>query len=710
MQAKHLVVAAVSVFVVTAGTAVAGPPLKLVSWGDASSNWLTAPSGLPALSIIEGGATFVLGVADDASLVGWGYFEGGSQPENIPFFIPDDVDKVRLVRAGYRAAVAVRDDGFIRIWGAEIRPAMMQVPNAAIGAVDIAIGNRAIVALTESGQVVAWGEGDIVSLLPGNLGDCVDVFAVGETAGVVRASGEVVCWASTSDFPSCFPPFGQSAIQQMAAVPLLSAALREDGSVSAWGSGSPTAIPAPPATDLVACIEVVAASSVIRLGAIRADGVAFQWGQVPAGAGIPVPQPGAIRQLAFTKERTFALIDEFTDCNGNGLDDSAEIEAGTELDCNGDWIPDTCQFAEGIVEDCNGNGLADACEKASPFEAASANLGPIGFGSPQSWSVDDLPAAASHATLSVSAKGDFSSVNEYVVVRLNGDAIGVAFIDGSDCAELGPESITISAATLNALVGPDGTATFTFEPTIAVNASACPSGTWVAASLSYNGATELDCNANGLLDACEIAAGYAEDCNLDGIPDSCQDTTADCNANRVWDACDIASGAADDCNGNGVPDTCDIGSGSEGDCNSNGRFDECEIADGSVPDCDDNGIPDACDVDSGAAADCNANGIPDACDIADGQAADCNSNGVPDICDIAAGTEIDINSNGVPDSCEGLGCPGDLNDDEKVDAADLAVMLGFWGPVGTFPAADIDGSGTVDAGDLAILLGGWGPC
>jgi hypothetical protein len=75
-----------------------------------------------------------------------------------------------------------------------------------------------------------------------------------------------------------------------------------------------------------------------------------------------------------------------------------------------------------------------------------------------------------------------------------------------------------------------------------------------------------------------------------------------------------------------------------------------------------------------------------------------------------SGAEIDINSNGVPDSCEGLGCPGDLNDDEKVDAADLAVMLGFWGPVGTFPAADIDGSGTVDAGDLAILLGGWGLC
>jgi hypothetical protein len=428
-----------------------------------------------------------------------------------------------------------------------------------------------------------------------------------------------------------------------------------------------------------------------------------------AGSPIGVPDDPLVDAVRFAST-TFRIVDPFIDCDADGVDDDNEIESGAELDCNGDWIPDTCQFAEGIVEDCNGNGLADACEKASPFEAASANLGPIGFGSPQAWSVDDLPAAASHATLLVSAKGDFSSVNEYVVVRLNGDAIGVAFIDGSDCAELGPESITISAATLNALVGPDGAAEFTFEPTIAVNASACPGGTWVAASLSYNGATEVDCNANGLLDACEIAAGYAEDCNLDGVPDSCQDTTADCNANRVWDACDIASGAADDCNGNGIPDTCDIGSGSEGDCNGNGRFDECEIADGTTADCDDNGVPDSCEVLSGAAADCNGNGTPDACDISGGGDADCNGNGVPDTCDIESGAEIDINSNGVPDSCEGLGCPGDLNDDGKVDAADLAVMLGFWGPVGTFPAADIDGSGTVDAGDLAILLGGWGPC
>ena len=54
-------------------------------------------------------------------------------------------------------------------------------------------------------------------------------------------------------------------------------------------------------------------------------------------------------------------------------------------------------------------------------------------------------------------------------------------------------------------------------------------------------------------------------------------------------------------------------------------------------------------------------------------------------------------------------CPGDLDESGTVDAADLAVLLGAWGP-NPGHIADLDGSGTVDAADLAALLGGWGGC
>ncbi|MFO0829327.1 MAG: FG-GAP-like repeat-containing protein [Phycisphaerales bacterium] len=52
-------------------------------------------------------------------------------------------------------------------------------------------------------------------------------------------------------------------------------------------------------------------------------------------------------------------------------------------------------------------------------------------------------------------------------------------------------------------------------------------------------------------------------------------------------------------------------------------------------------------------------------------------------------------------------CLGDLNGDNKIDAADLGSLLGQWGTNGS---ADLNADNVVNAADLAILLGAWGPC
>jgi formylglycine-generating enzyme required for sulfatase activity len=52
-------------------------------------------------------------------------------------------------------------------------------------------------------------------------------------------------------------------------------------------------------------------------------------------------------------------------------------------------------------------------------------------------------------------------------------------------------------------------------------------------------------------------------------------------------------------------------------------------------------------------------------------------------------------------------CAVDLDDDGVVNAADIAILLGEWGPC-TDCIADVDDSGTVEAADLAIILGFWG--
>ena len=114
-----------------------------------------------------------------------------------------------------------------------------------------------------------------------------------------------------------------------------------------------------------------------------------------------------------------------------------------------------------------------------------------------------------------------------------------------------------------------------------------------------------------------------------------------------------------DCNGNGVPDACDIDCtapgcgppcGGSSDCNNNGIPDEiCE------PDCNGNGIADECDIGiayggvcegPNCSTDCQPNTVPDECEP------DCNQDGVPDEC---AGFE-DCDGDGIGDCDDACPC------------------------------------------------------
>ena len=57
-------------------------------------------------------------------------------------------------------------------------------------------------------------------------------------------------------------------------------------------------------------------------------------------------------------------------------------------------------------------------------------------------------------------------------------------------------------------------------------------------------------------------------------------------------------------------------------------------------------------------------------------------------------------------------CPGDIDEDGEVTAADLGLLIGAWGVCGdpTDCAADLNGDGEVTAADLGLLIGAWGQC
>jgi len=56
-------------------------------------------------------------------------------------------------------------------------------------------------------------------------------------------------------------------------------------------------------------------------------------------------------------------------------------------------------------------------------------------------------------------------------------------------------------------------------------------------------------------------------------------------------------------------------------------------------------------------------------------------------------------------------CPGDIDGNGLVAAADLAILLSVWGTnASDFPAADTNHDGQVNAADLSLLLSSWGIC
>lgn len=74
----------------------------------------------------------------------------------------------------------------------------------------------------------------------------------------------------------------------------------------------------------------------------------------------------------------------------------------------------------------------------------------------------------------------------------------------------------------------------------------------------------------------------------------------------------------------------------------------------------------------------------------------------------AALLSLDDDGNGIPDACESL--VGDLNSDGEVSAADLIILLAFWGNCPPPPLeclGDLDGDEVVGAADLLVLLANW---
>ena len=416
-------------------------------------------------------------------------------------------------------------------------------------------------------------EASVVGLMVKRLACVVAVVVASEASG--QGVMTVKSWGDNSygqlDIPST-----ATNVTQVACGYAHTYALKNDGTLVGWGNNDFGQLDIPSTATNVTQV----ACGGYHTYALKNDGTLVGWGDNYSGQINTTSNATSVTQVACGGIHTVVLYEP--DCNNDGVIDADQLAQGTLADLNNNWTPDTCEIARGWEEDCDLNGTFDSYQQQTnlTYAVQSAQLGPIGYTSPRSADLAAPPFTLTDPVLTVTAKGDFSLPSESITVYLNGRFVGQVFTDTgadkNDCRSSITRTITLGRAFYNEAINQTGGATgavFEFVPTIAVSASQCPTGSWIQCRLEYMAAITGDCNANGLLDACETRDFPDTDANHNGIVDACEDYSlvfecaGDLDGSRAVDTGDMSlllmsfgyamPGDPNDLDANGHIDTAD---------------------------------------------------------------------------------------------------------------------------------------------------------
>ncbi len=175
--------------------------------------------------------------------------------------------------------------------------------------------------LTQGGAVVAWGYGESVPL---GLSGVVAVAAGDDHTVALKQDGTVVAWGSDSD-DQCKVPIGLRGVVAIAAGTFLTIALKQDGTVVAWGSSGLDLCKVPAGLGGVVAIAATGSDAV----ALKQGGMVVAWGddtwgecKVPSGLSDVVA-------IAAGDDHTVALRQDGTVVAwGRNSDDQCKVPAG----------------------------------------------------------------------------------------------------------------------------------------------------------------------------------------------------------------------------------------------------------------------------------------------------------------------------------------------------------------------------------------------
>jgi alpha-tubulin suppressor-like RCC1 family protein len=538
-------------------------------WGDNTDGQCNTPATLGTVAAIAAGGYHTVALKQDGTVACWG--NNGSGQCNTPA----SLGTVTAIAAGARHTVALKQGGTIACWGNN-GFGQCDTP-ATLGTVTaIAAGNYHTIALRQIGTIACWGYNNYGQCnTPADLGACSSVAGGISHTIALRSDGGVRCWGDNTN-GQCNTPATLGTVAAIAAGGYHTVALKQDGTVACWGNNGSGQCNTPASLSTVTAIAAGAAHTV----ALKQGGTMVCWGANAYGQCNTPHSATTVAKIGACSAFTVAV--GIYDCDSNRTVDLLELAAN---DCNNNGTHDCWDVNDAIVEDCNGNLRDDTCEKQISVALDSGILGPIGYLAPQTWTIANAVSAVDTVTLRVRAHGDFSGPLEFIRlvagIQFDEQALG----GSGDCVAIPAfETFLLAPEVFNAGIGTDGAWRLDMIPASAVDRLRCTGGTWINATLAYTGANAADCDANGELDGCQIAAGTVPDANNNGVPDTCEIPFTVCpgdfdSDNAVggsdlgallgsWGPC--PPGAVGDMDSNGVVNGADLGAllGAWGPCDT----------------------------------------------------------------------------------------------------------------------------------------------
>jgi formylglycine-generating enzyme required for sulfatase activity len=240
-------------------------------------------------------------------------------------------------------------------------------------------------------------------------------------------------------------------------------------------------------------------------------------------------------------------------------------------DSDGDGVLDAADNCPLVANpdqaDCDGDGIGNACQTF--VTRSTGNMGAIGTGVTTSGTLAGVTASVFPVTVTVRAIGDFNLPTESATLRLAGTNITTTLFQNgaSDCPATPDQAVfVLQPMQWNALVAAsaDGNMSVTILGNPLVSPTQCESP---FSEVSVRVETGADCDGNGALDYCEIAAGAIDD-NQNCVPDGCEYKLGDFDLDGAVASADLGYllstlGTSDpiaDISGNGVVASEDLGS------------------------------------------------------------------------------------------------------------------------------------------------------